>query len=227
MRRRVAIIILFLLFGVMVNVAVAWACAVAAHDGPNRTRAYYNPRGTDPLVIFVDERIGFESVSGCGRSGTFLARTPEDAHDYRRGAWWFHDALNTSDHNYALAAGWPCLCVTAMCTTTWDASKPEVDDGSEYVLTLHTGMLVRDDSLNWAFEPRQLVLPFRPLWPGFGLNTLFYAAILATIFLVPAYIRRTLRRRGGRCPTCAYPIGASPTCTECGSAACRRPAIQA
>lgn len=205
--------------GALVNVAVAWGCAVAAVGRPNRTRAYHNPRETDPLVIFVDEHIGFESVCGCGRSGTFLARTPEDAHDYQRGAWWPQNALNTITENYALAAGWPCLSLTAMCTTTWDTSKPEVDDGIEYVLTLHTGVLVGDDALSWGFEPSQLVVPFGPLWPGFLLNTLFYAAILAALFFASGRIRRTLRRRRGRCVTCNYDRRGTPDapCPECGT----------
>ncbi len=34
----------------------------------------------------------------------------------------------------------------------------------------------------------------------------------------PVALRRLIRRRRGLCPTCAYPIGESATCTECGKA---------
>ena len=60
------------------------------------------------------------------------------------------------------------------------------------------------------------VLPLLPLWPGFAINTIFYAAILWVVFFAPGMVKRTLRRRRGQCPACAYPVGTSPVCTECG-----------
>jgi hypothetical protein len=60
-------------------------------------------------------------------------------------------------------------------------------------------------------------LPLRPLWPGFAINTIFYAAILWVLFFAPGAVRRTIRRRRGLCPACAYPIGTSSVCTECGT----------
>jgi hypothetical protein len=55
----------------------------------------------------------------------------------------------------------------------------------------------------------ELLLPYRPIWPGFATNTLFYAAILWLIFAVPGRVRRRRRIRRGVCPACAYPVGAS------------------
>jgi hypothetical protein len=59
-------------------------------------------------------------------------------------------------------------------------------------------------------------LPSRPRWPCFTINTLFYAAILWLLFAAPFTLRRHLRIKRGLCPACAYPIGASEVCTECG-----------
>jgi hypothetical protein len=59
--------------------------------------------------------------------------------------------------------------------------------------------------------------PFRPLWPGFAINTLFYAAILWLLFAAPFVLRRWRRVRRGLCPACGYPVGTSPVCTECGA----------
>jgi hypothetical protein len=59
-------------------------------------------------------------------------------------------------------------------------------------------------------------MPLRPLWPGFAINTIFYAAILLALFFAPGSVRRMIRRRRGLCPACAYPVGTSPVCTECG-----------
>ena len=55
-----------------------------------------------------------------------------------------------------------------------------------------------------------------PIWPGFPINTIFYATILWLVFLGLFALRRVLRRRRGLCPACAYPMGESPLCTECG-----------
>ncbi|MCI0362376.1 MAG: hypothetical protein L0219_00750 [Phycisphaerales bacterium] len=60
-----------------------------------------------------------------------------------------------------------------------------------------------------------------PIWPGFAINTIFYAAILWggwLLFAAPGLVRRRRRIKRGLCPACAYPIGASATCTECGKA---------
>src|SRR5262249_17329132 len=62
-----------------------------------------------------------------------------------------------------------------------------------------------------------LSLPLQPLWPGFAINTVFYAAVLWGLFAGPFALRRTIRRRRGQCAACGYPVGASKVCTECGA----------
>ena len=61
------------------------------------------------------------------------------------------------------------------------------------------------------------IFPLRPFLPGFVFNTLFYAGILWLLLPGPFVLRRFLRVRRGLCPKCAYPIGASALCTECGN----------
>lgn len=65
-------------------------------------------------------------------------------------------------------------------------------------------------------------LPLMPVWSGFILNTAFYAALLWMMVKVPGMERRAIRRSRGLCPKCAYPIGESPVCTECGNPLPRR-----
>ena len=60
--------------------------------------------------------------------------------------------------------------------------------------------------------------PMRPIWPGFAINTVFYAGILWLLVAIPARVRRWRRTRRGLCAKCAYPVGASEVCTECGAA---------
>ena len=60
-------------------------------------------------------------------------------------------------------------------------------------------------------------MPIRPTGPGFTINTLFYAGILWLLILGPFALRRFLRVRRGLCPKCAYPMGESAVCSECGN----------
>ena len=55
------------------------------------------------------------------------------------------------------------------------------------------------------------------LWPGFAINTIFYAAILWLPVAGLGALRRRRRIRHGLCPACAYPVGTNPHCTECGT----------
>ena len=59
-------------------------------------------------------------------------------------------------------------------------------------------------------------VPSHCIWSGFAINTVFYAAILWLVCAAPFALRRWRRIKRGLCPACAYPVGASDTCTECG-----------
>jgi hypothetical protein len=65
-------------------------------------------------------------------------------------------------------------------------------------------------------------LPYVPIWPGFAINTIFYAAMLWLLWIAPGRIKRVIRIRGHRCPACGYQIapggGIGPVCSECGAA---------
>ena len=65
-------------------------------------------------------------------------------------------------------------------------------------------------------------LPLIPIWPGFAINTFFYAAILWLLFAVPGRVRRWRRIRRGLCVKCAYPVGTSEVCTECGASVSKK-----
>ncbi len=60
------------------------------------------------------------------------------------------------------------------------------------------------------------MLPLRPIWPGFAINTVFYAAILWLLFAAFGRIRRWRRIKRGLCAGCGYPVGSNERCTECG-----------
>lgn len=64
----------------------------------------------------------------------------------------------------------------------------------------------------------QPIIPLEPIWVGFAANTALYAAILFAIVLIPRWCRRLIRRRRGLCIACGYPRGPSAACSECGRA---------
>jgi hypothetical protein len=61
-------------------------------------------------------------------------------------------------------------------------------------------------------------VPLRPLWPGFLIDSLFYAAIWFGVFLAPGMAKRAIRRKRGRCPRCGYDLRGELAggCPECG-----------
>ena len=67
-------------------------------------------------------------------------------------------------------------------------------------------------------EPDFLYVPMIPIWPGFAINTVFYATILWLLLAAPFALRRRRRIKRGLCLKCAYPIGTNNVCTECGAA---------
>ena len=64
------------------------------------------------------------------------------------------------------------------------------------------------------------ILPLRPLWPGFAINTIFYAGVLWLLFAAPGMVKRRIRRFRGRCIHCGYYLRGQPAdsnkCPECG-----------
>lgn len=66
-------------------------------------------------------------------------------------------------------------------------------------------------------------LPYLPIWPGLALDSVIWGAVAIAGVSASRLTRCALRRRRGLCPACAYPVGASPVCTECGAAVTPRP----
>jgi len=75
---------------------------------------------------------------------------------------------------------------------------------------------------HWVLEVGHLTdgrsLPLKPIFPGFLVNTLFYAAIWFGIFFGVAALRRFIRKKRGRCVKCSYDLRGQfdKGCPECG-----------
>ncbi len=112
------------------------------------------------------------------------------------------------------ARGWPMLSARS---STWVGPTDGAISTDGYAL---------DEAIMGQDRLALRVVPLRPLFAGFIINTLFYALLLWVLFATPFAARRMLRRRRGQCETCAYPIGVSSVCTECGAAVRPRERMQ-
>ena len=85
---------------------------------------------------------------------------------------------------------------------------------------------VTDDEAGAVTAPLAFVVqeghppfPLLPIWPAFAVTTLLYAVVLWLLIcgpFVPRRVIRAIRAKRGGCPKCAYPVGASALCSECG-----------
>ena len=223
MKRRLLIVAAFLLAGAVVNVAVAWVCAVSiclSKPGPSLrvVKAVLwelEPDGNWRFWIIVrtkNQGVWCDYSHWDIRSGNIDHRQEiEPSTDLRPDelapSW---ASLRTPpDTDYASrlvhAFGWPVVSM-------WrDYGRSGV--GNRKVL-LH-GLPVTFLPPDGAF---QRAVPINPIWPGFAVNTTFYAAILWLLICGPFVLRRFIRVKRGLCPACAYPRGESDVCSECGKA---------
>ncbi|MCI0632196.1 MAG: hypothetical protein L0Y44_16255 [Phycisphaerales bacterium] len=205
---------LFVLAAAIVNVAVAWGCAafVPLRSSDRVASGVTSP--TSPSWIagdfhrFGHRRIEFGSLgaenmhemfkSSAGMADpALIARLPSENRTVPAGC--YQQCFILLDE-----AGWPMLA----------GSAEHANIGSGEV-TRFAVQLSPADSTATDIWPHRF-LPIRPIWPGFAINTLFYAVILSLLFTAPGFVRRRRRIKRGLCPACAYPVGESETCTECG-----------
>ena len=76
-------------------------------------------------------------------------------------------------------------------------------------------------AVTWPGDRKRQLIALTSLtvaWPGMLVNWTLFAWVAWIVLSAPGSIRRRWRLRRGYCPACAYPMGASPNCTECGNA---------
>jgi len=107
------------------------------------------------------------------------------------------------------AIGWPFLC-----------ARGRADLDAAQSSWSYSGVIyVRSPLLGDFPRSRTAALCYRPLWPGYVLNTIIYGgAMFAAVVSLGAW-RRTHRRRRAQCQRCGYDLsglGAGSACPECG-----------
>jgi len=219
-RRAILKLLLLLAAGTTVNVAVAWGLeAVHGWDMPfPRTTAVQSRRSTPDDNSFLN-RLGWQPSPDSPEFGyeTILHSRTRGAVDERH---WVE--LKVPKSGALVGGGMQSPCpIARQIVAGWPMRSLEGEAWNS-ATAVRNPMLpqwVWHDAIRVIIHGRQpSFLPTRPLWPGFAINTLFYAGVLWVLFCGPFALRRMIRRRRGLCAACAYPIGSSEVCTECGAA---------
>ncbi len=217
MKRRLLIIAIFLLLGAVVNVAVAWVCAILAEWpaplSPTDTDEPQWPRNVP--AHWPPVRSDLEGKA----FGLHLHRSTARRHHLDdKGS-----VLSSESYIIDLyRVGWPSA---ALQWDIWSEVEFEISGGLKSTNRFgghppYTAWLI-------GLKPPDLLIPqpndqWRQLpicpatWLGLSANTFFYAGIVWLLIPGPFVLRRLIRRRRGLCPKCAYPMGESTVCTECG-----------
>jgi hypothetical protein len=206
-------VIVFLLLGAIVNVAVAWGCALIVDpEATDRIERGVNISGKTHWEVFRQRSFGTERVTSLLFLREIAASTATADQILPR--WCQSEALGAREQMLPFppssgpifqARGWPFVAI----------SQRFVRSQSDRSTSSSIDLAFPD----FAGNPRSpRLLPLRPIWPGFAINTLFYAGMLWLLFAAPFALRRRRRIRRGLCPACAYPVGDSEVCTECGTA---------
>ncbi len=219
MKRRLLIIAIFLLLGAVANVAVAWGLA----------------RYFDPVRTYRPNRQSF------GRSLAGWQGKAKIEHHYGGhpgdGQYWDCAASKRFGTVTLHARAWPAgemIPFPVASVPHWSRLRApqRADHPHAYLFEFATGwpmlaMVYRRERFPGGprmpvFEMISMGLPTEVIWTGFLVNTLLYAALLWLLICGPFVLRRFLRMRRGLCPKCAYPMGESSVCTECGNALSKR-----
>ena len=260
MKRHLLITAIFLLAGTVVNVAVAWGCALACDPGyisvsagSARARIWARPHlaaQQSGCVVLEGRAVGvrmqalyeFLPWRWEGRKwppqrvptdGVRLANVTADifqklADRMQSEGLFILDNLHlTMGHANVVrfSAGLPCQALSRSTVRRYTFFQPPLGVVRSPTMSLprpivgvRTNPPMKLGTYGVQLKYRQWAIdgdvPIRPIWPGFAVNTLCYATLLWSPFV----LCRVIRVRRGLCPKCAYPMGQSAVCTECGNA---------
>ena len=206
MKRRLLLVAIFLLAGAVVNVAVAWGCAVwSPRDVSGGVKPICLDGWPEDSLWLVEQMPVAEpgrwtTPWGRKRSGIGVEEEIVSLKYVPAG----HANLPPFGTNYSrfvrrCCAGLPLLSLEGFRASGWvQASQGALS------------------APRWLRPVSMRLLPLRPIWPGFAVNTLLYAVVLWLLSGGPFVLRRFIRVKRGLCSACAYPHGESDVCSECG-----------
>ena len=223
MKHRILKLAVFLLLGAIVNVAVAWGCAmIVAEQTDNWNMRVGAARLEDDYVWSVHrwDRPGYFTIESIvalivmewderlEEPGSLIekwSRIP-DRNDLGGGTVSWQES----------ASGWP---VASMWSRLNESDPLRFFGLPNNPRVYPWDKLERGWLVDWSFLPNQIILPIGLIWSGIAINTLFYAVLLWLVTLGQFTLRRYIRREHGRCIKCGYDVRHTDhdACPECGT----------
>ncbi len=201
-RRLYKLVLFFLLLGAIINVAVAWTCQLKFESSP--------PLPVDTEHQFRGWEIWSWNALGAQEIGNVMGGSSSEEYIASLEQW--------------EPPAWSRLRQLPI----YEKTDPVGLQGDRAfglpVLSVRYGLDVRRALGTSLVLSREVTgcLPYRdlavtPIWPGFAMNTVFYALILWLPF-APFTARRVIRRKHGHCIKCGYDLSHAEheVCPECG-----------
>ena len=214
MNRRIAKLAVFLLLGAVLNVAVAWVIW------------YRTP--FEPMVIgmiFQENTIDDSRTLWRRNARKWWPQEPSHDHGIYRGVGIDVAALSNSVN--APAAGRTNIVRYSVWRTEigWPRRIAAIEASYELheLLSAPFARFVSAEHNGWTIAGQPM--PKAILWRGFAVNTSVYTFGWCVLILLPGIIRRSIRRKRGRCINCGYDLrgtsgvnsGGGGVCSECGA----------
>ena len=223
---------IFLLLGAATTIATSWYFAAGrtkdgewfghAEQGPSRIGRI----GAGTWMVYRNERLGQELIRRYWSVNSPESLPPEwdiDRPAERFVPVWASDLLPLEPPEGVLGnaavegSRWPAVAMRTR-FEEWPSvagllGRQSFRQVTEGILLTPTAAVRRGCMLY-----RAKALPLRPLWPGFAINTAFYAAIVWLLPLGTFTARRMIRHKRGRCIKCGYDLRGTThiICSECG-----------
>ena len=225
MKRRLFKLGLLVLVGAIINVAVAWGCVHSYRSSGNPRGVPHPANESDRVFLQRHHEKPAEWLPNCVDERTSFGMTVKQIELFDS-AWeksWqeIHKQNSVISRMYTSplcavaisSAGLPCRSLQSQ---FWIHSD-------DWAVEHNSNQRMGDQRVivgTWRIYGKDVGLPLIPIWPGFAINTIFYAAIVWLLFAFPFALRRRRRIKRGLCPACAYDLRGSPatTCPECGKA---------
>ena len=208
MKRWIFKLVVFLLLGAVATTLVAWS--LSAYQPLAMDWAWADPVETtqEPLWQFGTYsrrggmQLGSQVVMNRRRTSKPLQQAP---HWSRASVAPTREDFEARLHVLETAHGWPKLSHFHRKTTQRGDWRGNVEWRVQVPWFPRNG------------RKTTRALPLAPIWPGFAINTIFYATILWLPF-APFQLRRYVRVKRGCCINCGYDLRGdfSAGCPECG-----------
>jgi hypothetical protein len=246
MKRRAFKLIVFLLAGAIINVAVAWGCAVFAplaslqtdksgkHTWPENRPTEFPPLATNrgslaqfglsrsiqtACVVKLKEIEKLKDAILSVKSDVHSSGAREARERLANDLMLLQPGDPGMFSYTSLSAGWPAHAFEG---GRWQwLLLLDPPSASQQRFRLDRSIDLADYPAIANSDPSSAtrLLPLKTIWPGFAINTILYAAVLWMLFAFPFVIRR-VRIKRGQCASCGYSLheSVSEECSECGAA---------